>query len=141
MLKNISNKLKEQSKKVKEIKEKVPSVDLSSLGTEKINESIKQIRDVLPLAKDAGYSLSEIEIEVGMPPTIIIHFQVGSGNDSIENILPKVQEDSKIGYSILKGLLFASKVQESLKLKDEKLQEVEIELGIPPKVVVHFQKV
>ncbi|TCK02493.1 hypothetical protein [Phorcysia thermohydrogeniphila] len=137
MLKNISSKLREQSEKVKG---KIPVVDLSNLGVEKINESIKQLKDVLPLVKEAGYTLSEIEVEVGMPPTVIIHFQVGSGSTSLEDILSELREENKVGYSIIKGLLFASKVQESLKLKDEKLEEVEIELGIPPKVVLHFQK-
>jgi hypothetical protein len=140
MFKNFSDKIKEQSEKVKELKEKLPGIDLSKFGVEKLNETIKQVMDILPEIEKAGYTLSETEIELGIPPTVKIHFQIGNQTEDLEKVIPNLPEDNKLGNLILKGLLLATKVQNMVNIKGEKLQEVEIELGATPKVTIHFQK-
>jgi len=140
MLKNFSSRLKEQGEKVKE---KVSAINVPDLGVEKINESLERAKEILPIVKEVGYVLSEMEIEVGVPPAITMHFVADESSkkiEDIENVLSKFDKSNKLGYSILKGLLTALKIQKSLKLRDEELQEIEIGLGIPPKVILHFQK-
>ena len=87
------------------VKEKVG--DHSDKVGDAILAGVNDINDAIPVIDKAGYTMSELEIELGVPPKLIPHFTV---NESLivntEQSLIDL-EGNTIGYTLLKALIKA----------------------------------
>ena len=139
MFKKFSEKAKEQAEKVKDLKDKLPDIELPNIKFDKVAETVNQLNEIVPLLKEAGFNVPEIETELGIPPTVVIHITLTENSDS-QKLLELTQDKGKLAQMVAKGISMALNLQNKIALGKNKLQEIEIEVGIPPKITVHFQE-
>ncbi len=113
--------------------------DLKNAGTDKIKEIVNEINSNLPVIKEAGYEINELEVILGLPPALRPHFyKVSDVSDDKINELLEANKDKKVLTSIMKALSQANKLQGSLQTGELKFKELEIELSIPPSINLKF---
>ena len=113
--------------------------DLKDMGVNKINETFNELNNSTALIKEAGYELSEIEVHIGVPLGITPHFILKDNiSDEKKEQLLNDTKEKKIIHTILSVLFNISELQKKVGFKQFKFYEVEITLGIPPKINVRF---
>jgi hypothetical protein len=113
--------------------------DFTELSVEKLKGALEEINSSLPVIEKVGYKANELEIELGLPPGISIRFEKFHDADDaeIEKILEE-NEDKKILITIIKALTKADELRAGMKLGKFIFSEVELELGITPKVKMKY---
>ena len=113
--------------------------DLKETGTAKINEVFGELNAATSVIKEAGYELTEIEVQVGFPIGVTPHFILKDNiSDEKKAQLLFETKDKKSINNILSLLFNISELQKKVAFQKFKFYEVEITLGIPPKVNVRF---
>src|SRR5262245_3948007 len=107
--------------------------DLARLMTEDVNR-------LLPAIKRAGYSVHGLDIDVAIPPKIVVHclmaIEVPEGDR--EALLAELS-DNKVSSMAVKALFRLSDVQKGLSLGELRPQEVLLEVGLSPAVRVRYR--
>jgi hypothetical protein len=120
------------------IKDKVgdPSVRVGDA----ILDVVSSLNDSLPHLAKAGYTMDELEIEIGVPPKLIPHFTVdGAFVENAEQALTDL-EGNIIGSALFKALVKAAALQQKIVIKGMRFSRVEIELGIVPAVRLCYKQ-
>ena len=112
---------------------------LKGSSDDKLKEVANEFNAIAPIIKMIGYSITEVEVELGMPPKIVPHFTRTDdmSEDEMNEIIEK-HKDKKLTYLILSSLAKASSLQNSIQLSNLKFTEVEIEVGAIPSVKLKF---
>ena len=101
---------------------------------------VKDLNDALPHLSKAGYTMDELEIEVGIPPKLIPHFSVDETlAENTEQSLTDL-EGNTIGYALFKALLKAADLQKKIVINDMSFARIEIELGLIPAVRLSYKQ-
>ena len=138
-VKEQGEQFKEKSQEIKKIDISMPELNLKEKGLDKIKDTIVQVTDALPVIKKAGYAVNEIEIGMGLPPSVVVHLMYEEGIDDDEKV--KILEElgeNKVGTMLLKSLLKATEVQAAIKMGNLKFKEIEVEMSVPPSVTIKF---
>jgi hypothetical protein len=111
--------------------------DIGDIAKEKMVEFSDSLIALSPIIEETGYRTEEIIIGISIPPKIIFHFVKVSdiSPERIGEILEEHKDKSMLKV-IVKTLLTADKFQKKLSLGSFKLNEIEIEVGVPPAVDV-----
>ena len=112
------------------IKDKVG--DPSARVGDAILDVVSSLNDSLPHLAKAGYTMGELEIEIGVPPKLIPHFTV---DETLAEHTEQSLNDLKgntIGYALFKALLKAADLQQKIVIDGMSFEGVEIELGLVP---------
>tara|TARA_B100000886_G_C20424912_1_gene493451 strand:+ start:1827 stop:2213 length:387 start_codon:yes stop_codon:yes gene_type:complete len=118
--------------KIKDSGEKLSN--LKEVGVEKVKSTLKDFENALPIIKKAGYNLNELNIGVGVPPSIIASFNIKKVSEKdYEAALDEI-DSNKVGKAVLKALIGASKMKEKLEIKSMTMNEIHVEIGLIPKV-------
>jgi len=139
---DLLNKAKDKTQEVSSsVKEKVENTK-DSLGnlSKVVEEMINNLNEALPILKEYGFGLIELEIELGVPPKLVTHFDM-SNEDFTEELRDKIldeMQNNKIASLIVKSLYNAYNLQKKIKIKDLKFAEIEIEASLPPSVKLKF---
>ncbi|EAU53587.1 hypothetical protein [Mariprofundus ferrooxydans] len=105
------------------------------LSLEHISSDIKT---TLPYLKKAGYTLTEIDIEVGVPPKVFVHFHHhGSGKVDEEQAMQALH-DNLIGKALVMAISQAGKLQDKVEDPDMPFNHVEVELAPIPSVKIEY---
>jgi len=113
----------------------------SDFGARKLKEIFNDISNARELVKEAGYELSEIEVEMSIPPAITPHFLfLETISITRQKELLERTKGSKMLSLLLKSLFTASKLQSNVKMDDFRMDEVEVQIGIPPSIKLKFSK-
>ena len=100
---------------------------------------VKDLNDALPHLSKAGYTMDELEIEVGIPPKLIPHFSVDETlAENTEQSLTDL-EGNTVGYTLFKGLLKAVDLQQKIVIDGMSFVRIEIELGLIPAVRLSYK--
>ena len=106
---------------------------------DKLKEVMDEINDIMPIIKEVGYSVNEVEVELGVLPKIIPHFRkIEDMSEEEMNIVIEKYKDRKLTYLIVSSLAKAASMQKSIQLSSLKFTEVEIEAGAVPSVKLKF---
>ena len=101
---------------------------------------VKDLNDALPHLSKAGYTMDELEIEVGIPPKLIPHFSVDETlAENTEQSLTDL-EGNTVGYVLFKALLKAADLQQKIVINDMSFARIEIELGLIPVVRLSYKQ-
>jgi hypothetical protein len=112
--------------------------ELQEVGAEKINESLKQFNAARPYLKKAGYALSELEIELGLPPKVTSHFQHTDVDQAdVEQAFVEL-EGNALGTSVLTLLVKAAELQSKIQVYEMSFAYIEVEVGIVPTVTLKY---
>ena len=121
-----------------DIKDKVG--DPSGKVGDAILAVVSDLNDALPHLAKAGYTMDELEIEVGVPPKLIPHFSVDETlAENTEQSLTDL-EGNTVGYALFKALLKAADLQQKIVINDMSFTRIEIELGLIPAVRLCYKQ-
>jgi hypothetical protein len=140
-----TNKLREGADKLQQKSEELlAKVDIPSLqeaGQKAATDTVEEFNQSMPLIPEAGYRLSELEIELGLPPKAKAHFELIE-TISVEKqgvVLEKAKALGRMSELLFSALFKAHQLQNTIKVGNFKMKEIEVELGLIPSVSVKFQ--
>ena len=119
------DKIKDSGEKLSNFKE---------VGVEKVKSTLKDFENALPIIKKAGYNLNELNVGVGLPPSIIASFSIKKVSEKEYSAALDEIDSNKVGKAVLNALNSASKMKEKLEIKSMTMNEIHVEIGLIPKV-------
>lgn len=115
---------------------------LKEYGIEKLNEAWSQIENSSDVFHRTGYSITAIDITLGIPPTLVLSLdQIENIGDEEEEKLLEENKDKTILYPILVALFKANAIQKSINSVQYKFSGLTIGLGLSPNIDMKFRKV
>ena len=123
------------------IKDKVG--DPSARVGDAILDVVSSLNDSLPHLAKAGYTMDELEIEIGVPPKLIPHFSVdGALVENAENAEQALTdlEGNIIGTTLFKALFKAATLQQKIVINGMSFSHLEIQLGLVPAVRLCYKQ-
>ena len=113
------------------------SVAEATIG--RIKAAIADFNAALPIIALAGYVVSEVAVELGIPPKIVASFASGEAvpDDQVEEMLAQ-HEDALLATTLVRALMSARKLQYATKIGGLRPKGLAITIGISPAVVVKF---
>lgn len=135
--------------KINELKDNISGLfktevldSIKQYGLDKINETWKEIENSAEVFQRTGYSITAIDIKVGIPPTLSLSFdQVQNISDEEEKALLEEYKDRTILSAILVALFKANAIQQSIVSTQYKFSGLNIEIGLNPAMDMKFTKV
>jgi hypothetical protein len=112
--------------------------NLKDAGIDKIKTIITDFENALPVLKKAGYNLKELNITVGVPPTVLASFNIKNVSEEVSNAALEELDSNKVGKAVLSALIGASKMKQKIEVKNMTMDEIEVELGLIPKVSIIY---
>ena len=112
--------------------------NLKNAGVDKIKGTLKDFEESLPIITKAGFQLAELNVGVGIPPTIIACFTIKEVSPEVLQEAQAEIESKKIGKLVLGSLIGATKMKEKLELKNIVMKGIEVEVGLLPKVTLVY---
>jgi len=107
----------------------------NELSLDRVSSDIKK---TMPYLKKAGYTLTEVDIEVGVPPKVFVHFHHhGSGHVDVEHAMEALH-DNLIGKALVMAIAEAGKLQDKVEDPDMPFNHVEVELAPIPSVKIEY---
>jgi len=107
----------------------------------KTREFMANINLLLKVLQDAGYDLSELEIEAGLSPHITIHLKTSATvkEEKLQLIIEENKQNSMVS-AILRSLLQANRLRGSVTAKSLDLHDVLIELKRSPNITLQWKE-
>ena len=135
--------------KINELKDNISGLfktevldSIKQYGLDMINETWKEIENSAEVFQRTGYSITAIDIKVGIPPTLSLSFdQVQNISDEEEKALLEEYKDRTILSAILVALFKANAIQQSIVSTQYKFCGLNIEIGLNPAMDMKFTKV
>lgn len=116
--------------------------NLTEYSLEKVNNAWSQIEASTEVFARTGYSITAININVAIPPTISLSLdQTENISDEEEEKLLEENKDKTIIYPILIALFKANAIQKSINSVQYKFTGLTIGLGLSPSIDMKFGKV
>ena len=133
-IKNIKESIKG---KVSDAKDSIGG--LKESARQKLLDSINNLNNILPIIAETGYVLKEMNVEVSIPPGVSLSFHKTKeiSKDKVEKIL-KENKDKEMLKMIVNALVSADELHKKIALGKLKYTGLNLELGLPPKVVIKF---
>ena len=140
-LASIKNKVADQTTTLKDKASEASGKlgDFADLSLDKLKGALEEVNSALPIVEKVGYKAKELEIELGLTPGVSIHFEKFSdvAAEEVEKILEE-NEDKKVIATMIKALTKADELRAGMKLGKFIFSEIELELGISPKVKMKY---
>ena len=112
--------------------------NLKNAGMDKVKGTLKDFEESLPIITKAGFQLAELNVGVGIPPSIIACFTIKEvSSETLKEAQAEI-ESKKIGKLVLDSLIGATKMKEKLELKNMVMKGIEVEIGLLPKVTLVY---
>lgn len=121
-------------------KDHVPTTgDLSALGVDRLRAMISALDQALPLVTDAGYSLENMFVELGLPPRVVVRAKrVRSITEAEQEALRERAKDHSVASAVVQSFLMAASLQDTLSVGSLRVTDVEIEATTVPRVRLYF---
>ena len=122
--------------KLKKVKE-----TLTDFGIEKTHEVMSEINLLLTLLNDTGYEVSQLEIELGVPPKVTIDLKADSAvsEDKLNAIL-RENQDKEVLAAIVASLVQANRLRGAVKVETLELKDVRIVLTASPHITMQWKE-
>lgn len=100
---------------------------------------MKDFNAALPQLKKAGYTLTELEVELGIPPKLIPHFYHDpTVHPNLEQSLDALKGNG-IGTALMLALSKAGELQKELEVSGMQFSHIEVELGPIPSLKLQYK--
>ncbi len=135
--------------KINEIKDNLSGLfktevldSVKQYGLDKLNETWTEIENSAAIFQRTGYSITNIQINVGIPPTLCLSLdQENNISDDEEKNLLEEYKDRTVIYTILLALFKANAIQQSIISTQYKFTGLNLEIGLNPSMQMKFSKV
>jgi hypothetical protein len=113
--------------------------DVKDAATSGVKEMVEGLSLHLPALGEAGYTLGEVSVELGIPPKVIATFasQPDITQERVDAVIAEHRE-AKVTIAILRALFTASRLQNGIKIAGMTPRGIALELGLVPSVIVKF---
>ncbi|MDQ6982492.1 MAG: hypothetical protein Q9M08_05765 [Mariprofundus sp.] len=108
----------------------------SDISTETL---MKDFNAALPHLRKAGYILTEMEVELGIPPKLIPHFYHDPDVKLDLQKSLKAIGDNTIGAALIIALAEAGSLQKQIEVADMQFNHIEVELGLIPALKLQYK--
>jgi hypothetical protein len=114
--------------------------ELENLGGDTLSKTAQQFNEALPYIERAGYDVTEVEVALGLSPKVVPHLKLREliTEEEQQALLDETQGKTLVN-TILSSLFRASTARRKLKFKRFHFEEIELEIGIIPGVVLKFR--
>lgn len=115
--------------------------DLKDAGTDKISTLVNDVLGLAPVIEGTGFEMSDISVDIGIPPGISIAFikEKDVDPETIDQILEE-NKDKDMLRIIVRSLQKADAVQKGMNLSHYKFRGLTLKLGLPPDMSLTFVK-
>lgn len=115
------------------------SAGVADVTIGRVRTALSDFNAALPIISLAGYTVSEVAVELGIPPKIVANFaSIESVSDEkIEEIL-KQHQDAVLATMLVRAIMSARKLQDGMKIGSLRPKGLAISIGLSPSVVVKF---
>lgn len=108
-------------------------------GSQKLEEIVERFDSALPFIERAGFSVTEIEVELGVNPKLIPHVQAEDViADEERALLMEEVAGRRLTATILSSLFRAADFGRRIDFTGYRFFEIEVEVGVIPSVKVKF---
>lgn len=113
--------------------------ELKDASLAKLAETLDDFNAALPVIREAGYTLSNVGIGIGLPPKVTASFLVSSevSAETVERLMLE-HAQRKFTLLLLKSLHQAWQLHTKIKIAGLKPRGLSVELGLIPIVSVKF---
>jgi hypothetical protein len=113
--------------------------DIKEAALSKVREVVDDLNVHLPALREAGYTLSELAVELGLTPKVVATFtsQPDISQERVDAVIDQHKE-AKAMIALLRALFSAYKLQNGLHIVGMKPRGIALEIGLVPAVVVKF---
>jgi hypothetical protein len=115
------------------------SAGVADATIERAKVALADFNAALPILKLAGYTVSEVGVELGIPPKIVASFANAEAvpDEQVEEML-KQHEDAPFASVLVRALMGARKLQNAVKVGGLRPKGLALNIGLSPSVVVRF---
>jgi len=110
------------------------------IGVKKLEESIIQINSSMPYLESAGYTIAELEMEVGVSPKVIVIVKMNDEATLTMDELEEKVKDKPIVRMLVSAIKMSADLQKKLSIKSMKSVGMEISLAVAPSVRLLFSR-
>lgn len=120
--------------------------ELKSVGEDKLLETTNAISKNRAVFEEAGYTISGMEMELGLNPRVIAHFRrhaevpLREQELLITELEKKPPADGNLVVLMLKSLLKVQAMENRVHLERLAMAEVTLEVGIPPSARITWRE-
>lgn len=113
--------------------------ELKDAGLSQLLSTVEDFNASLPVLREAGYTLSEVEITIGLPPKVTASFVVSEevSGEAIEQLLT-THADKKLTVLLVRSLHQAWQLHTRVKIGNLRPNALSIDIGLIPEVSVKF---
>ena len=105
-----------------------------------LSKTAERFNEALPFIERAGFSVTEVEVGLGLSPKVVPHLRVRELiSEDEQAMLLEETRDRKLINTILQSLFRAIAARNKLRFKKFHLSDMELELSILPTVVLKFR--
>jgi hypothetical protein len=114
---------------------------VAELGAQKATDAVNQTNLLLKLLQDAGYQVGDLDVELGVPPTISISLKTGPLlSDAKLDAVYQANKDNDVVGLVLGALIQANKLRDMVKLETIELRDAKIVLKATPSITLHWKE-
>ena len=115
--------------------------DLRDAGEGKLRETLSDFTAALPVLGEMGYTLAELSITLGLPPSLHATFDVSREvtDDEVANVLARHAE-RRLTTFLVRSLVHARRLQSSVSIVGMKPRGIGVDLGLSPHVSITFSR-
>ena len=120
--------------------------ELKSVGEDKLLETANAISKNRAVFEEAGYTISCMEMELGLNPRVIAHFRrhaevrLREQELLIAELEKKPPAEGNLVVLMLKSLLKVQAMESRVRLERLALAEITLEVGIPPSARITWRE-
>jgi len=113
--------------------------DLMEGAIAKVKETVRDFNGALPIVRKAGYTLSEVAVELGIPPKVVANFDTTHhlSEVALQEIL-EANAENRLAVALIKSLHHAQRLQSGIKFVGLAARGISVELGLIPTLVIKF---
>jgi hypothetical protein len=114
---------------------------LVEVGAQRADDIMGQANLLLKLLRDAGYQVGELDMELGLPPTVTLNVKPGPlASDSKLNAVYEANKENDVLALILGGLIQANKLRDKVNSDALEFKGAKIVLRTTPSITLHWNE-
>lgn len=118
------------------------SKTIATASSDAVKALVRNVNETLPYIERAGYTVSEIELGLSVPPKVVMHLGMGEElSDQVREALLKDCEGKWFTRQIIERLHNIRQIQRATQFVGMAFDEIEIEIALIPSVLIHYRKV
>ena len=129
----------EEQARQKEQAEQTQQDSFSTAGKDRVRAVIDDFLAITPLIEQAGYKITNLDIELGLLPKLIPHFRkIGDIDEAQKQQILSQVGDKKLMKLLISALFKADSFQNSLNMKNYDFKGIEVEIAPLPAVRLNY---